>query len=451
MVKLLRGDNSRVVASSPPARPPSVWSRVPPWLRRHPYLTVFALALGARLVTAGVVAAFMDGSVFLDDQSYLEIARAKADGSTGAWDDYTHFLYERTATLLVPLTVIFRVVGSSSFAGQAFVALFGSATAVLVARLASSAFGRPAALVAGTLVALLPSQVLFSSLVLKDALVWSMLALLAVLVHRALHARGRELLLLGLAAAAALFLLGHLRLHTQIVAGWALILTALFLSTKGRLQRTGGALLIVLIVLVVPWLSGAGPAGVTFVSSYADQIPAIRSAATTGGSAIGGAATTGGSAIGGGARGGAHLSYLPSGLKALLIEPVPWSSGGTAGLRLARAETLLWYPILALGVVGLRSAWSRRDTLFYPLAVGGGSLVMWGLVEGNVGTAYRHRGEFVWAVCLLASGGLLGIARLVAERLGRAPAGTGADGETAGTAREPRVTTSTARRGGATA
>jgi hypothetical protein len=36
---------------------------------------------------------------------------------------------------------------------------------------------------------------------------------------------------------------------------------------------------------------------------------------------------------------------------------------------------------------------------------------MYALTEGNLGTAYRHRGEFVWVVALLAA---LGLSRVVA-------------------------------------
>ena len=47
----------------------------------------------------------------------------------------------------------------------------------------------------------------------------------------------------------------------------------------------------------------------------------------------------------------------------------------------------------------------RRKTasieLVYTIFVIGGLAVMWGLVEGNFGTAYRHRGELVWGIAVL--------------------------------------------------
>jgi hypothetical protein len=44
--------------------------------------------------------------------------------------------------------------------------------------------------------------------------------------------------------------------------------------------------------------------------------------------------------------------------------------------------------------------------LAFPLLVGGALVCMWALVDGNIGTAFRHRGEIVWAVVVLAAHGL---------------------------------------------
>ncbi len=99
----------------------------------------------------------------------------------------------------------------------------------------------------------------------------------------------------------------------------------------------------------------------------------------------------------------------------MLLRPYPWTGTDNARLQLARAETLLWYPMLALAVLGLVRLRDRARVLAFPLVVGGGTAVMWALVEGNFGTAYRHRGEFVWAVAVLAAAGLT----VLAARRGR--------------------------------
>jgi len=58
----------------------------------------------------------------------------------------------------------------------------------------------------------------------------------------------------------------------------------------------------------------------------------------------------------------------------------------------------------------------RNPELTFTLLILLGLATMWALVEGNFGTAYRHRGEFVWATIVFAG---IGTDRLVAQRRDR--------------------------------
>jgi hypothetical protein len=94
----------------------------------------------------------------------------------------------------------------------------------------------------------------------------------------------------------------------------------------------------------------------------------------------------------------------------MLVEPLPWQFGENRSVQLAAAETLVWYPLLALAVIGL-VLWRRQLGLIaFPVLVAGGVAVMYGLAEGNFGTAYRHRGELVWAVTVIAAHGAWALA-----------------------------------------
>jgi hypothetical protein len=75
-------------------------------------------------------------------------------------------------------------------------------------------------------------------------------------------------------------------------------------------------------------------------------------------------------------------------------------------LYLAFAEHLIWYPALLLCFYGAirRRKWSA-DLIFAGL-LGVGLCSMWALAEGNFGTAFRHRTEFVWVVFLFAGIGI---------------------------------------------
>ena len=108
--------------------------------------------------------------------------------------------------------------------------------------------------------------------------------------------------------------------------------------------------------------------------------------------------------------------YLPKGIRVMLLDPLPHHITRSPSLFVALLEHLLWYPALILAAIGI---YSNRNTLFrrttgspellYVFLLLCGLIVMWGLVEGNFGTAFRHRGEFVWAVAVFTG---LGFARV---------------------------------------
>lgn len=384
----------------------------------HPYAAIFLIALAARVVVSvGVFVAF-GGDLFLDDATYSNLAAERAAGETSGWNEYDHFLYRRSGALLVPLTGLYALLGPSRIAGQLLVAVVGAGVAVATARLAREVVGPRGSLAAGLIVALLPSQVLFSSVIMKDALVWLLLVTLAIVVAVGGRTRPSRLWACAMAAAVLLLAVGFLRLHTQVVAAWALLLSGWVGTTNGRMLRAFGA---VVIAVSVPLLTGTGPAGLGLVADVG-SLTGWRDYHARGGSAIAAADATAepetlrpqepqepqetartppppASDEDGVMR---NVAYLPAGLAVMLFEPVPWRTAPSAAFRLAQFEMLLWYPLLGLAVVGVRCLWSSRRVLLFPILAGGASAVMWALVEGNVGTAFRHRGEFVWVVVVFA-------------------------------------------------
>lgn len=416
---------------------------------RHPVLAVFLLALAVRTAVAVAVAWRFGGSLLLDDAAYSDLAAAAAAGRAGeGWDQaYARWLYERTATLLVPLTGIYAVLGPVKLAGQLFVALLGAATAAVTTRLALEALPPRWALVPGLIVAVLPSQVLWSSIIMKDAAVWLSLSGLALLMVLAQRSSGGRLALLGLAALAPMVALGYLRLYSLVVAAWALMLTAWAGPRAHRLPRTIGA---IALGVGFPWLAfDLGPAGfdltrsagnlserralnaesanTAFVAPYSSQVrrPWASRASSSGCSTPAPASERAGSRRCAEELFGAtppqaprlesglsdNLRHLPLGLSVVLFEPVPWRPGGSAFLQLARAEAVVWYGVLASALAGLFALRRWFSVALFPLVVGAGTLLMYALTEGNIGTAYRHRGEFVWVVALAAGFGAFQIAR----------------------------------------
>jgi hypothetical protein len=91
----------------------------------------------------------------------------------------------------------------------------------------------------------------------------------------------------------------------------------------------------------------------------------------------------------------AAAEYLPVGLFYFLTAPLPWQTGSLRQ-NLIIPETAFWlllYPLIGMGFVrGLRL---NRPATLVVLAATGGMCVIYGLVSGNVGIAYRMRSQ-VW-------------------------------------------------------
>jgi hypothetical protein len=378
-------------------------------------LAIFLLAFLLRALAAVGVAVFSGGTLFLDDASYVRLASAVADGHYGTLNDYHQWLYGRTGTMLVPVTALFWAFGSVTLVGQLWIGLLGAATAALTTRLALELVSRRWALLAGAFVAVLPSQILWSSIILKDSSVWAILSCLAVVVAVAGRSENRRLAVMGVSAAALLTLLGWLRLHTlevSLIALWIAVAVQALLGAPQRVQRVIG---VTVIAAGIPLLFSMGPFGATFVKE--SRNPTVQRSLNAQGAQTAvvspektdGSKPTATDAIEDDTSAGAELSYLPTGLTVVALRPWPWESTGGIGVKLARLESLVWYPLVLLGLVGLVSiatAPARLRVMTFPLLAGGGILIMYGLTEGNIGTAFRHRGEIVWIVLLLAALGL---------------------------------------------
>lgn len=406
-----------VRASSLPESGRTLTRRATYVVRAHPVWAIFAVALAVRVVAAVAIAVLQPHNLSADAIGYSRLSAGAAAGQTAHWSSYWHWLYDRTATLLMPITGLYELFGAHQLLGQLYVALLGAGTAAIVTRIALELMPRRWAIGAGLIVAFLPTQVIWSSLILKDPAVWILLSALALTIALAGRADGLRLLGLGLVAGALLVLLGHLRLQTLVIAAWAMMLAAVLSPRRGRLQRTAGALA---LGVMVPWLVfNLEPAGLRVL--HLQPPPSVLRSKNAEGarSAITGAQlplSSNGTRIAIGAHENelsVDLTYLPQGILLMLVKPYPWGRGSVYA-HLAGAEQLIWYPLLLLGFVGLVGLRRRHlRVMAFPVIAGGTILILYALTEGNVGTAFRHRGEFEWVVAILAT---LGLAQIAAWR-----------------------------------
>ena len=481
----------------------------------RPVLSVFLVALVARLLAVLLVTFVLpEGWLALDDGTYTQLAADRAAGETAHWTSFEFGLYRSTGSLLVPLTALYVIFGPVVLVGRILVAVVGSLLAAAVTKLLLEKLSWRWSITAGLTVAFFPSQIAWSTIVLKDAFVWLGLASLALIVSVSVRNSGWRLAALGTAGAVIVFFLGHLRLHSTFVAAWAAVVAIALISTTQRALRISAA---ALIALVVPWVSAGGPAGLEPVINQVGSLEELRLAHAEGAqSAIvplpdqepdspvdlpadtvpadtvpadtvpadtvpadtvpadtvpadtvpadtvpadtvpadtvpadtvpadtvpadtvpadtvpadtvpadtvpaRGVAAPPGGATNESSNEGAEevsrslfsrlrvdLAHLPRGLSVMVLRPYLWEASSSIRFVFAKIDTLLWYPLLALAlaVAGSRSVGRSPRVVLFPLLTGSGIAVMYALSEGNLGTAFRHRGEFVWAVVVLAAFG----------------------------------------------
>lgn len=103
---------------------------------------------------------------------------------------------------------------------------------------------------------------------------------------------------------------------------------------------------------------------------------------------------------------GGALLYLPVGLAYFLLAPFPWEISSILQ-AVALPETMVWWAIFPFGIWGTLLV-VRYDARAFtvPLAVLLTITFAYALVESNVGTAYRHRGQVLPIGFVLCAVGL---------------------------------------------
>jgi hypothetical protein len=424
----------------------------------HPYLTVGVVALVVRVVFA-VVSFKVNRYLIPDEQQYVELATTVAHGkSAESWFTfYGQHLYDTTWPYTGIVRFLYDVFWPSRLIAQLYPTVAASGAAVLTTFLARRLVSPFFAAIAGLIMALLPSQVLWSSVALREGVVWFCLVGLAVLCALALERRDPAALVAIVGGICLLlFAVTHLRNQTLVAAVWALMLAGWF-GARHRIARGSVA---VAIGVLLPVFFGLGPASLGYVTSNAKTISERRTylalnadSGVTDVTVLAPVDTApsggGGGGGGGGGRGGpsptttvvgstgvtgqtprkhvstpkgsgvvvpgyfgesylaeettsATLRHLPRGLLATLVRPFPWEHARNAGVLVARVENVIWYVLYVLAIAG---AWlARRKAVFaFPVLLAGGIIAIAGVSQGNVGTAFRHRGQIGWVVALLSS------------------------------------------------
>ena len=301
--------------------------------------------------------------------------------------------------------LVFKAFGFTPLAPKLINAFLGAWTGLLAYRLGGEVGGRAGARGAALLTLLMPSMVLWSTQNLREAAVTFLNGALLLSMVR-LHVRPR-VRTLGLTLL-ALTLLAFLRDYLAWMAALALVGSLVMASGRGTLSR-----LVIAGTILILWVAAYRNLGFgadLVQTANFESIDAQRRALAFGGTAFAPEVD-----ISTPVRG---LLFLPVGVAFFLLAPFPWQVTSSPLAALAFPETIVWYGLLIWAAVGLvhliRHRFSRVIPLLVFVAV---TVAVYGLVEGNAGTAYRHRSQLVMSILVFAAVGF------ELKRLRRAPRG----------------------------
>ncbi len=246
---------------------------------------------------------------------------------------------------------------------------------------------------AAGLVAIFPSLTLWSCLNLREApTIFLLITALYAFVRLAASRSPGDLLLGAVCLGAILFSRGYLALLVGIGAPVGLVLA------RGR--SVGGRLIAVAVLAATVAVSGFLDLGADLtVSPTLETLEAMRRGLGEGARTAYGAAYDVSHPTG-------AMRFLPVGLAYYLFAPFPWDLG-SALQWFTLPETLLWYGLFPFVVRGALLA-LRRDprayAVFFSVVIA--VVIPYALVQGNVGTAYRHRAQILPLLFVLAAIGL---------------------------------------------
>lgn len=394
---------------------------------------VALVALVTRVGFAAASFALNHGVLIPDEQQYIDLADTVARGGTAeSWyPRYGQSLYDSTWVFVAPLRLLFELLTSTRLIGQLWSAAYGVLVAVLVVRLGREVLPTRWATAAGVIVALLPSQVLFSSVVLRESMVWAALTVAVVGFVSSVRSFGWSALTWMAATVCGLLALGWLREQTLLAATFALVPATAVAATNHRRVRVAGA---VVLLVAIPWLAGTGPAGRDVLQDRIGTLGWLRSELAQG-AASGFVPTHDSGGVGQEPPGKAeqesprdvtieaddslkaNVRAVPAGAAGVLLRPFLWEANGGIPLRLAALENLVWYLLYGLAVWGyLGATRAQRQLLAYPGIASVAIIAVAILTQGNLGTAFRHRGQ---VLPLLVVPAILGVAQLHAWRCTR--------------------------------
>ena len=368
------------------------------WNRPEDYLRARRLFLFALLVRVLLVA-FIDYAVTAntlapDQVRYHYAGKFLAERWSGERMNYPTWFMNPGNTYHYFVAMLYYVFGANMLLSKLVNAVAGALAVVGVYRITLQLASQRAAGIAAALVTVFPSLMLWSVLGIRDALVvlglvMSFDALLSWSGRRSVGAA--VLLVAGLCL--VIWLRGYLA--NLLVASIVLMALAGSQSSISPRRFIASVSLLVLLVIGLRELGIIEPL-VERVSFEAIEM--ARQNLVEGSSAFGEASDVG--------TLGSALLHLPSGIAYFMLAPFPWTVDSALQFA-ALPEVLVWYILIPFVFMGMRRAIEQHGVRLSAILMFVATVTLtYSLVEGNVGTAYRHRAQVLTFFLVFAGIGI---------------------------------------------
>lgn len=359
-------------------------------------LTAMLGAIGIRLIALTLIHQSVGPTVFAPDSAVYEMV---AQDLLQSWQGFGPRPEKATgvqAGYYAMNAILFWIFGRGSGAPVAINILLASWLAIPIYYLTMAVVreNHAVARLATTLTLFFPSLILWSVLNIREApTIFLVVSATCFFARFQQHAQARDLIGAALAVFGIIVFRQYLMVIVALSAGAGVMFGK---SRSPLLSLAAGAVIMVGLAFA---LRSTGIGGTLAEEPSLGRINYLRQDLALGaGSAYAQGADV--STVGG------AVVFLPVGLTYFLLAPFPWSV--TSILQaVTLPESLVWY-VLFLCVI--RGVWLalKYDPRAYTVlvAVLGTVTFSYALVEGNVGTAYRHRAQVLPLFFVLAAVGL---------------------------------------------
>lgn len=296
------------------------------------------------------------------------------------------------------LGALYYIVGAGRLPAAALNCWFGSLTIIYAYRIAEFLFDTKIARRVGLWLCFFPSMILWSSQTIKEPVV-IFLEVLGIYCCVRLRRAGFSIMYLVISIICIVLMIPF-RFYAAYVTGAAIVISSIIPNAEQGKVKIGP---IIGTLLLLAFLVSSGVLATKSASTEGLDIEYIQNYRKN--VAVGGS--------------GVHVNvdlHTPGGMGIavvvgalhLLLAPFPWQLGGGARVLMVFPEQLFWWYLFFWGVIpGLRATIKARFFEVLPILVflmGFG--LLYSVLFGNVGLAYRQRAQLLPGLLIFASVGL---------------------------------------------